>query len=85
MTPEEKLLIDKIVTRADGCFEELDTQSLAMDIVAVHNHDCKLRLDKLLAFDDFSFGHDISGIIYHLDRKELKLCGGFLPRCARGE
>ena len=44
-----------------------DRQSLAMDLSATH---AKMPLDfaRLLAFDDFSFAHDIYGIRRHLNR-----------------
>jgi len=44
-----------------------------------------LDLDKLLAFDDFNFAHDIIEIQRHIDRttKQFKNC--FVPRASRGD
>lgn len=54
-----------------------------MDLAATHANGCKLDLDKLLAFDNFNFAHDVFGIREHLDRKTGKLKDFFLPRCAQ--
>lgn len=51
-----------------------------MDITATHANGCPLRLDDLLAADEFNFGHDVFGIRNCLDRKTGKLMRNFLPR-----
>lgn len=53
---------------------------LLMDIEAVHCNGNQLRLDELLAADEFNFGHDMSGICNCLDRSTGKLTRGFSPR-----
>lgn len=58
-----------------------------MDLQATDANGCKLDLEKLLAFDDFNFTHDIAGIARHIDRDDNSPTGGqllrhFLPRCA---
>lgn len=78
-------LIRKIVTRAIGLYGPevtLDRLSTEMDLSATHANGCPLNFDRLLAFDDFSFMHDITGIYRHLDRETGKLVDFFRPRCA---
>ncbi|MFZ2470206.1 MAG: hypothetical protein WAW54_17595 [Parvibaculum sedimenti] len=41
-------------------------------------------LERLEAFDDFSFLHDVTGIARHLNRETGEMGGHFTPRCARG-
>lgn len=53
---------------------------LHMDISAVHASGNPLRLDEMLAADDFNFFHDVSGICNCLDRQTGKLTRGFSPR-----
>lgn len=71
-----------IVQRAFNSNKDLDTQSLEMDLCAVHISNCKLDLEKLLTAPQFDFAHDIYGIIGHMNRKTLKLENCFLPRCS---
>lgn len=54
---------------------------IMMDLEAAHR-DTPLDFDKLLAFDDGNFGHDISGIRHHLNRRTGELEDCFVPRCA---
>lgn len=42
------------------------------------------NLEKLAAFDDFNFTHDIVGIARLIDRETGDMRGHFMPRCARG-
>lgn len=58
----------------------LDAQ---MDITAVHLNDVELDLNKLLAFDDGNFGHDVFGIKRHVNRNTGILKDCFLPRSAK--
>ncbi len=51
-----------------------------MDITATHANGNPLRLDELLAADDFNFMHDVFGIYRCLDRDTGKLTGFFRPR-----
>ena len=43
----------------------------------------ELDLDGLLSADDGNFGHDLFGIINHLDHATGKLTDGFTPRYAK--
>lgn len=52
-----------------------------LDIEACHKN-CPLRLDDLLAADDFNFGHDVFGINRHLNRDTCELENHFRPRFA---
>jgi hypothetical protein len=83
VTAKEKPFIDAIVTRAAELFPERNRTDIAMDIVATHNHACRLRLADLLAADDFNFAHDIAGIGKHLNRETLRLTNCFWPRFNR--
>jgi hypothetical protein len=60
--------------------ERLDT---LLDVMAVHKRVQPLRLDDLLAADDFNFIHDITGINRHLDRENYALTDGFSPRFSK--
>ena len=80
-------IIKKIAARAVNIYAQheirIDEVTVVMDLTACHFHGGqKLRLDDLLAADDFNFIHDISGINRHLDRETYKLANGFTPRFA---
>lgn len=77
--------IFQVVTRAIemGLACARDTLNLAMSITAAHCNGCPLDLDKLLAFEDFDFVHDVAGIDRHVSRDTGKLLNCFVPRCAR--
>ena len=51
-------------------------------IVEVHGGGCPLRLGDLLKAADFDFGHDVFGILKHLDPGSGGNMGSFLPRFA---
>lgn len=57
-------------------------RTFLMDLMAVHEHSCRLRLDDLLTADDSNFAHDVFGINQHLNRKTYQLEDCFLPRFA---
>lgn len=57
-----------------------DPVALLMDLQACHIAE-HLNLDKLLNFPPGDFGHDVFGIMRHLDRDTGKLLMGFWPRC----
>jgi len=77
--------IKKIAMRAIALAEShgiaYDYGDAFMDIEACHAG-CPLKLDALLAADDFNFSHDVMGIRRHLDRETGKLEDHFLPRFA---
>lgn len=84
VTADDRILIAHIARRA----AELDIVyrrpmlNFVMDITACHANGNPLDLPKLLAFDDFNFGHDVFGIEAHLDRETGKLGDCFSPRCS---
>lgn len=82
-TKEEDALIKLCVRRARLRWCSPPPDMIHMDLAATNANGCPLDFEKLLAFDDLSFWHDVVGIYHHLDREtgELKDC--FLPRCAR--
>lgn len=88
----ERTLIRSIVARAmrDPILRrELDfiaegdgeaRQTLTMDLTACHANGCPVDLARLLDADDVTFGHDITGIQRHIDRRTGKLRRAFGPR-----
>lgn len=62
--------------------QTLDYRDLEMDVTAAHCNGCPLDLERLLAFDDFNFNHDVFGIRRHLNRETGELENHFVPRCA---
>lgn len=60
--------------------ERLD---LEMDLVATHANGNPMDFKRLLEADDFNFGHDVYGILNHLDRRTGQLTRCFLPRFRR--
>lgn len=56
--------------------------TLTMDITAAHANGCPIALARLLDADDADFGHDVTGIQRHIDRRTGKLRHGFCPRLA---
>ena len=58
--------------------------SFHMDLAAANgaNGNPDLDLDKLAAFDDVDFLHDVAGIVNNMNRDTGKLGNGFTPRCA---
>lgn len=86
-TRDEFATIKKIVDRAWAIdwlrASYADRQSIHMDVTAVHANGNPLRLNDLLAADDFNFAHDMSGICNCLDRETGKLTRNFSPRFSR--
>lgn len=72
-------IADRAVRMAAQHNVELDRIETEMDLCALHNT-CPLRLDELLAADDFNFAHDVFGIRRHMDRETGDLKDFFLPR-----
>lgn len=80
LSQEENTLVLKIERRIRRIWPDENSMWRVMDIVAVHNHTCRLRLTALLNADDFNFAHDVMGIAKHLDRESITLKHGFWPR-----
>lgn len=85
-SPEELETVFAIVDRADRLYraqgQRINRGSLEMDLSATHVT-TPLRLNDLLAADNFNFIHDIAGIMRHLDRSTGQLQDHFLPRFAQ--
>lgn len=85
-TSEERVLIEKIATRAvelchkGGIRIKVDRLSLMMDIEATHCNSYRLRLQELLDADKSNFIHDVFGIRAYIDRETGKICNEFVPR-----
>lgn len=94
VNPVDRTLIRSIVARAfrdaslkaalDFIDESEDDarQTLTMDITAVHANGHPINLAELLDADDVTFGHDLTGIQRHVDRRTGKLRKNFSPRTA---
>jgi hypothetical protein len=87
VTATEARTIRKIVIRYRALLDKhtgmapfRDRQSMVMDLTAVHANGNPMRLEALLAADDFNLLHDMTGIERHLDRRTGKLTGFFSPR-----
>lgn len=81
-TRAERKTVMAIVLRAVEAGIYDDALTADMDLSAVYVH-CPLRLDNLLAADQFNFAHDLGGIRRHINRKTGKLGDFFLPRFAQ--
>ncbi len=75
-------ILDRAEKKAAEMGQTILRMTLNMDISAACA-DVQLDLDRLLAFDDENFIHDIWGIMRHMNRETGKLGGCFLPRCAK--
>jgi hypothetical protein len=71
----------QISQRAKDLGIEHNRSSLLMDLDSLPN----LDLERLLAFPDFDFAHDVCGIMRHMDRSRWpgKLTDCFVPRAMR--
>ncbi len=88
VTPEQKVLIDKIALRAESeVFQpyqiEQTQPDTIMDLSATVAQGCRLDLAGLLAASAFDFAHDLCGIRRHINRSTGFLENCFLPRFAR--
>lgn len=73
-------IVDRAVRMPGASFDRLTTE---MDLVAAHANGCPLDFDKLLAFRNFDFVHDIDGINRHICRETGVMRNCFVPRCAQ--
>lgn len=81
MLTEETKTIKRIAIRASGLTKgKYDLLTVSMDITACHEAN-SLNLEKLLAFNDSDFLHDVAGINRHLDHETSELKDCFWPRC----
>ena len=76
--------IKRVVDRAIGMglISNDYSISLRMDM-DVADMDVGIDFDKLMAFDDFNFRHDVVGIANNVNRSTLKLDNCFSPRCTK--
>jgi len=79
VSKEDRILIDKIVSRAVKEHGTKDPLSLTMDLCAVH-HKTPLRLQEFLDADMLNFVHDVSGIMCFFDRDTATFKNFFEPR-----
>lgn len=59
-----------------------DRMTILMDLDFT-DRQMPLDAERLLAFSDADFAHDVLGIRQHMNRKAGILTGCFVPRCAR--
>ena len=80
---ERHAMYVKICERAESLGFEMERLTLLMDIESA-DYVFNLRLEELLAADDYNFAHDIAGIVKHIDRSEFpaKDFNFFIPRYA---
>jgi len=71
--------VSEMATSMGGKYPILEAN---MDVSATHLNGCSLKLEELLAADDFNFGHDVFGIRQNINRETGKLENCFLPRFA---
>lgn len=86
-TPEERIAVEAILDRAKTLSKRwgwsgFDRQSLEMDLSVVHARH-PLDLARLAQAADFSFTHDVRGIVENLDRRTGILLRNWLPRHMR--
>ncbi|TNC14949.1 hypothetical protein FF100_05075 [Methylobacterium terricola] len=82
-TAKDRAIISRIADRAeaDGLISgEVHRLLTEIDLVAVHQNGCSLRLADLLEADDEAFSADVMGILTNVDRRTGKLMTGFVPR-----
>jgi hypothetical protein len=72
-------IVDRAMDQAKKAGITMDRISLEMDLCCVHAND-GLKLEALLAADDFNFAHDVFGIARHLNRETGELEDFFCPR-----
>lgn len=83
-TPEERIVVEAILDRAKTLSKRwgwsgFDRQGLEMDISVVRAK-YPLDLPRLAQTADFSFAHDVRGIVENLDRRTGILLRNWLPR-----
>ena len=70
-------IADRYLNKFGRSAKKLDVM---MDLEAAISNGCPLRLNDLLAADDFNFFHDVCGIRDHLNRETGQLENCFSPR-----
>lgn len=85
---DNAMLIVHISRRAEPIMVEIgvhySVMDLQMDLTLLQLHHPELiNLDKLLAFGEVDFIHDVLGIMRHLNRDTGELGNCFVPRCAK--
>lgn len=86
LSAADMIHLHTILKRADRVWSKqgqvLDRLSLQMDLIATHSNGNPLDFEKLAAFDDFNFTHDVVGIYNKINRETGKLRDLFVPRCS---
>jgi len=80
-TDEEQGSVDRIVDRAKDLVPNVSPLEVRMDISVVHAQ-TSLRLGEFASADAGNFGHDLFGILTHLNRLTGELEDCFVPRFA---
>lgn len=78
-------VIGEIVARARKELGMPGGITMFMDLDAVHSNGTPLDFQKLLAFGEADFAHDMFGIRENIDRTSGELLNCFLPRCSKAE
>lgn len=86
VTKSESKMIGLIVARARTLAmkagqKQFDAMSMHMDLSACIAQGTALKLEALLAADDFNFSHDVFGIQRHTDRDDNSPTCGQLLHC----
>lgn len=85
-TRKEFELISEIASRAQGAAHtqgvSYDRVTALMDISKAHDQ-YPLKLDELLAADNFNFTHDVFGIANNMNRETGVIENFFVPRFAQ--
>jgi hypothetical protein len=79
LKPGKLGIIRAIADRATTLDDGLRKVDVVMDLTACHANGCPLDLTGLLNTGPARFGHDIYGIMWHLDRETGELRNGFVP------
>lgn len=84
MKPQGYETIVGILDRAENLFngQKYDRTGMWMDLEYT-NKEIPLDFEKLLAFNNFNFAHDIYGIYANFNRVTTKMDNLFVPRCAK--
>lgn len=81
---EEMNTMVAIVERAEKLGICRDRLTLLIDLDKAHQQ-FDLRLEEMLAAEDFDFAHDVRGIQNNIDRSVGVVVNFFVPRFARSE
>lgn len=81
LSKKDRAALDKVIARAKKELVITDVQDMDMSLTACHKYDVKLDFEKMLRAKVSDLGHDIYGIIRHINPETGKLGRHFHPRC----